>query len=290
VSEVLSIQWRGPLDSCNYACRYCPFAGRSRRHSTLAQDEADLGRFVAWLLGHPSRTCAVVFTPRGEALIHAWYREALVSLSHAAHVRRACIQTNGSTSWRWLHRAVVSRLSLWITWHPAEVSADRFLRQIAPALESGVACSVGCVGVPSLLPSIEDMHARLPPSVGFWVNALRPHASYKEDEVRRLTALDPQFVVTSRPQATRGKSCRAGLSAIAVSGDGTVRRCHFVDEPLGNLYRDELETLLRDRPCPRRQCDCYLGMVHLDGTSLWAGYGGGRLERAARRAPADTAS
>lgn len=290
MSEVLSIQWRGPLDSCNYACRYCPFAGRGRRPGTLAQDEADLGRFVAWLLAHPSRTCAVLFTPRGEALIHAWYREALVSLSHVAHVRRVGIQTNGTAPWSWLRRAVVSRLSLWITWHPAEISADRFLRQIAPALESGAACSVGCVGVPSHLPRIEDMHARLPPAVGFWVNALRPHASYTPDEVRRLTALDPQFAVTSRRQSTRGKACRAGLSAIAVSGDGTIRRCHFVDEPLGNLYRGELAALLRYLPCPRRQCECYLGMVHLDGIGLWANYGGGLLERSARQPPGNAAS
>jgi len=47
----LSILYRGPLSSCNYACGYCPFAKRTETPTELAHDRACLERFVAWVGG-----------------------------------------------------------------------------------------------------------------------------------------------------------------------------------------------------------------------------------------------
>jgi MoaA/NifB/PqqE/SkfB family radical SAM enzyme len=279
VSDALSIQWRGPLESCNYGCAYCPFAARRSSRSVLVADEAALGRFVRWVEKSEERDFEILFTPRGEALIHRCYREALVRLSHVPRVRRVAIQTNGSAPWDWLASSSIPALGLWITWHPSEVTADVFLRQIAPVLGHGVAFSVGCVGVPAHLSLIEDLRRRLPATVGLWVNARRPNGRYSPDEIARFSLLDPQFELTSRRHPSRGRACRAGLSAIAVSGDGSIRRCHFVAEVLGNLFSDDLCDLLRDRPCPRSACECYLGFVNLEALRLESVYGDGLLTR-----------
>jgi hypothetical protein len=42
----LSILYRGPLSSCNYACAYCPFAKRRESSAELTRDRAALARFL----------------------------------------------------------------------------------------------------------------------------------------------------------------------------------------------------------------------------------------------------
>ncbi len=275
----LSILWRGPLDSCNYGCGYCPFAKHPSRPDVLARDRQDFTRFIAWVREHPERPVRILCTPWGEALVHSWYREGLAELSHLSHVRQAAIQTNGSASWNWLSNAVAHRIGLWITWHPTEISAERFVAQLGPVLAAGVPCSVGCVGVPAHVSLIEDLRARLPAAVGMWINALKPLPAYTADQIARLTRIDPHLHLTMKAHASRGQTCRTGRSVISIDGTGTIRRCHFVDEVLGNIYTDDLSTVLMDRPCPRRQCDCFIGFSHLDALGLHDLYGDGLLAR-----------
>ena len=66
---------------------------------------------------------------------------------------------------------------------------------------------------------------------------------------------------------------------ISVNGDGTVRRCHFVPEVLGNLYDGSYRGALRPRGCPATACDCHIGYVHLEPLGLYDVFTGGVLER-----------
>ena len=78
----LSILYRGPLSSCNYACGYCPFAKRRESAAELETDRAALGRFLDWVEARPAADrLGVLFTPWGEALTRRWYRDALVRLT-----------------------------------------------------------------------------------------------------------------------------------------------------------------------------------------------------------------
>lgn len=275
----LTILWRGPLDSCNYGCRYCPFAKRPAMRSVLETDRAALARFKDWAEAVHHRQLSVFFTPWGEALIHAWYRETLVALSHLDHVRQAVIQTNGSCSMSWTADADPARLALWITWHPTEISLERFLANLEPLLAGRIRFSVGVVGIPEHLAAVEQLRQSLPTSVPCWVNARKPLRPYSADELARFTAIDAHFPLTLRAHPSRNRTCRTGEEVIAVDGDGTTRRCHFVDSKLGNLYTDELSTMLKPRPCPRAFCDCYIGFAHLDDLHLDDIYGDGLLAR-----------
>jgi hypothetical protein len=275
----LAVLWRGALDSCNYRCDYCPFAKRTMDRGGLQADREDLERFVDWVSTCPVEHLSVFFTPWGEALIHPWYQDALVAISHCAHVERVAIQTNASMSMGWTEQADRQRLALWATWHPSEVDADTFLAKVVDLRGHGVQLSVGAVACRDDLPSIAQFRSRLPAEIYFWLNAQRPSPGYTPEEMARMEAIDPHIRWNLRPHASRGRICRTGDSVIAVDGAGTIRRCHWVDERLGNIFQPDWDKQLGPRTCPRTSCDCHIGYVHLEHLGLHELYGAHILER-----------
>lgn len=276
----LSILYRGPLSSCNYACNYCPFAKRVESKAELDVDRGALERFVGWASEHSEIDLGVLFTPWGEALTRTWYRTALIDLTNLPHVRKAAIQTNLSARLDWVRDCHRERLALWCTYHPGEVSRTKFLAQCRLLLEGGVRFSVGVVGMHEHLAEIEAIRAQLPPDVYVWVNAYKRDPNYYTPEmVNDLTRIDPLFPVNAVRHASLGEACRTGESVVSVDGDGTVRRCHFVAEPLGNLYEPGFASRLSRRPCPNATCGCHIGYVHLESLGLYERFGNGALER-----------
>lgn len=276
----LSILYRGPLSSCNYACDYCPFAKRTETPAELAHDRGCLERFVGWAAAKSDRTLGVLFTPWGEALVRTWYQDALVRLTHLPHVRKAAIQTNLSCKLDWVEAADRTKLALWCTFHPGETTRDRFLAKCRELLARGVRFSVGVVGLKEHVAEIDALRAELPADVYLWVNAFKREPDYYSPEMLAdLERIDPHFRTNTVYHASRGGACRAGSSVISVAGDGTARRCHFVDTPIGNIYAPDFDANLVERPCPNATCGCHIGYVHLDRLGLAGVYGDGVLER-----------
>ncbi|HVX11579.1 MAG TPA: hypothetical protein VHC22_10395 [Pirellulales bacterium] len=79
--------------------------------------------------------------------------------------------------------------------------------------------------------------------------------------------------------ASRGQVCRAGHVSFTVDGTGTMRRCHFVDEPIGNIHTPDWEAALQPQPCPNATCSCHIGYVYLERLRQDAVYGANILER-----------
>ena len=282
----LSILYRGPLSSCNYGCEYCPFAKRTESRDELAHDRECLERFVAWAGGRTSDDVGVLFTPWGEALVRRWYQDALAELTRMSHVRKAAIQTNLSCKLDWVERCDLTRLALWCTYHPTEVTRERFLARCRELHARGVRFSVGVVGLKEHLGEIDLLREELPADVYLWVNAYKREPDYYSAEmVERLTGVDPLFPVNNRYHPSRGEPCRTGNSVISVDGDGMVRRCHFIREPIGNIYDADFESCLTERPCENDTCGCHIGYVHLDRLGLYDTFGDGVLERVPVRLP-----
>jgi MoaA/NifB/PqqE/SkfB family radical SAM enzyme len=276
----MRILYRGPLASCNYDCPYCPFAKRHDSAEQLRADRAALERFVGWVRdnpdGHPS--LSVLFTPWGEGLTRAWYRRAIVGLSRLSHVERVAIQTNLAARLGWLSDVDISRAALWATYHPGQVAASVFLARCAELDRLGVRYSVGVVGLPEHLEAARALRRALPDTVYLWVNAAEGH-TYDAAAQALWTELDPHFGYSARPHASYGHECGAGETVVSVSGDGTVRRCHFIPTPIGNLYDGSYRAALRPRPCTNQSCDCHIGYVHLKRLGLTELFAGGLLER-----------
>jgi MoaA/NifB/PqqE/SkfB family radical SAM enzyme len=288
----LKILYRGPLSSCNYGCQYCPFAKRVESRDELAVDEQALSRFIDWVASRVNDEISILFTPWGEALIRPWYQAALARLTRLPHVARAAIQTNLSCRLDWIDGCDRARLALWATYHPEWTSRARFVAQVRALDERGVRLSCGAVGFKEFSDELEALRRELPTSVYLWINAVkhddrpgrplvrRGDAYYSDDEIARFERIDPLFRWNVAAHPSHGRACRAGASVISVDGDGTIRRCHFVARPIGNLYdAGGVEAALAERPCPNDSCGCHIGYVHLDHLGLDRVYGDGILER-----------
>lgn len=279
----LTVLYRGLLGSCNYGCGYCPFAKHTETAEEHAADAAALTRFVDWATAQPFKL-SVFFTPWGEALVRARYQAAVVRLSEMRHVRQVAIQTNLSGKLGFLAEASREKVGLWCTYHPGEVSRERFLARCAELDALGVRYSVGVVGKKSHFDEIAALRSALPPQVYLWVNAFsqgprKLAAYYSAEDLAFLQSIDPLFEVNTRHYPTRGMACRTGETVISVDGDGTVHRCHFVPRKLGNIYQTDVRELLAPRPCPRPTCECHIGYVHLPELEAEQVYGAGLLAR-----------
>ena len=277
---MLSLLYRGPLEGCNYGCSYCPFGRGRASHEVLERDEADLARLVGWVR-RQTVPLGIMFTPRGEGLTRDWYRRAMVELSHLPAVRKVVIQSNGSGDLSWVGESNLARLALWLSFHPTQVAMDPFVAKCRTLVDLGARFSVGMVGTHEQIQAAETLRSALPREVYLWLNAFKDDGPsyYSEAEVERLTRVDPLFPYSLRPHDSAGQPCWTGESVFSVDGDGNVRRCHFVDTVLGNLYRDDLATLGDDRGCPNRECGCHIGYVHLKVLDLHEIFSEGLLER-----------
>lgn len=276
----LSVLYRGPLSSCNYGCPYCPFAKRHETAAELKHDRERLTRFLEWAETPQFESLGVLFTPWGEALTRRWYREAMVRLSHLRHIRRVAAQTNLSCKLDWLADADRETLALWCTYHPGETSRSQFLRQCRQLLDREIRFSVGVVGLREHAEEIEALRAALPDNIYVWVNAYKREADYYDAEMmNRLRRLDPLFGFNAVRHPSRNKACHTGETVFTVDGAGDMRRCHFVDGVIGNIYRDDWRDALRPRTCPNEVCGCHIGYIHMPDLGLQRVFGDSMLER-----------
>jgi MoaA/NifB/PqqE/SkfB family radical SAM enzyme len=196
------------------------------------------------------------------------------------HVQRAVIQTNLSGSLDWIESCDKEKLALWVTYHPTEITRERFVKKCLDLLSRGVRFSVGTVGIKENFDEISVLRRELPSETYVWVNAYkRVSQYYTEAERAMLASIDPLFSYNAERHESMGHACRAGASVISVDGDGGVTRCHFIKEKLGNLYQQPLTEILSERPCVNETCGCHIGYVHLDRLKLYPLFEGGILER-----------
>jgi MoaA/NifB/PqqE/SkfB family radical SAM enzyme len=277
----LSILYRGSLSSCNYACHYCPFAKHQESAAEHARDARALERFVTWAKAQTNLEISVFFTPYGEALVRKRYQEAMVVLSQLEHLQKVVIQTNLSGSLAWLKRTNISKIALWCTYHPTQVSRVKFLKRCAELIDRDVRFSVGGVAMTEQISELEQLRSELPKSVYLWLNAFdrRGKNYYSPQNLERLKAIDPLFKLNIQRYSSRGLKCQAGETVITVDEFGTMRRCHFIDQKIGNIYDADFWRALQPRTCTRGFCDCHIGYVHLNDLGLYDVFENGLLER-----------
>ena len=277
----LSIKYRGLLSGCNYDCHYCPFAKRVDDRETLARDAADLDRFVEWIAGRTDGNFSILFTPWGEALIRKHYQSALCRLSYMPQVSRVSIQTNLSCSLGWINELNKTTASLWCTYHPEEITTEKFLKQCAKLDESSVPYCVGTVGTKESFSAISDLREKLPAHIYFWINAYKDHGPdyYDTSDIAFLKNIDPHFKINLANYSSLGRVCNAGERAVSIDGKGDVRRCHFIPEVIGNIYDGTLENALRPRTCNREICDCHIGYSNIPDLELDSIFNGWALGR-----------
>ncbi|RAV19356.1 STM4011 family radical SAM protein [Paenibacillus contaminans] len=279
-----TVYYRGSLSSCNYDCPYCPFSKNKDSAETLAKDRAQIREFVDWVRrqkdeGH---RLSLFFNPYGEGLIHRWYREAMIELSHMEHVDKVAIQTNLSARLDWVEQLEARKAAFWVTYHPGQTGETAFLKQCMTLYRQGLSFSVGSVGVKSAFGALSSLRRSLPDDVYMWVNAFKDKKNYyTEADFVFLRGIDPHFDRNAEDYASMDRDCNTGYDVFYVQGPGLVKRCYKDRSVIGHLYRDGLTGLSAKRACRMKCCDCYIGYIHMPELQLDTVYGGGLLERIA---------
>jgi hypothetical protein len=60
---------------------------------------------------------------------------------------------------------------------------------------------------------------------------------------------------------------------VYLDDEGNLRRCFFVDEVIGNLFAGGWCSLGHSEPCPREECHCYVGHMHIPALGFRSLYG-----------------
>jgi MoaA/NifB/PqqE/SkfB family radical SAM enzyme len=275
----LLVLFRTRLEWCNYTCHYCPWNAQVRRPGPDAfrEDEERLGRILARVAELP-RAVEFFITPKAEYLVLPYWRAAVGRLLALPQVTRVTVQTNLAFDvGAFLDQVDAGKLALWTTYHPTEVDAAALEGLHARwdlLRRRGVPFSVGAVGTRENIGAIARLRGRLDRGVYLWVNAYKRERDYYTDEERSaLRRIDPLFDLNDRPFASRGRPCTAGQRAVYLDDEGDLRRCFFVGDVLGNLFRDGWRTLPAPLGCPKQTCDCYVGRMHAVDLDFRAVYG-----------------
>ncbi|MCL2399521.1 MAG: STM4011 family radical SAM protein [Defluviitaleaceae bacterium] len=246
------LYYRGELRSCNYHCKYCPFANSFSRRD-ITNDSITLFRFChrAIELGVEE----VIFTPYGEAMIHTYYWDAMEVLSG---LHRIGCQTNLSFDTESFVSQVGNfkeKIGLWCTFHPAQVSIEAFLKKCHYLWDNGIYISTGAVGIPQNLEILRELRLKLNKDIYFWINAKAGY-SYNHSEHDAFLKIDPYF----QDQFPKANSllCTAGRTGLYVEADGSAYACHLSRVRLGNIY----EELPSGSACKAKTCNCYLAYTH----------------------------
>ncbi len=276
---VLKIIYRGSLSSCNFACDYCPFAKTKAVKMQLQQDESELTQFIEWVASQ-QQAMRLLFTPWGEALIWPYYQTAITQLSAMVHVQSIAIQTNLSGSLAWLENIDAHKVTLWASYHPSETTLYDFLIQCEQGVNFGARLSVGVVAKKEHFLAIEKLHAQRPTPASFWINAYKDIANYYSiEDISFLETKDPLFRSNLNDYPSKDKACDSGETSFTVDGKGDIRRCHFIDAVIGNIYQQKYQRSLQPRNCSNEKCSCYLGYIHLKNLSLRDQLGENYFER-----------
>jgi MoaA/NifB/PqqE/SkfB family radical SAM enzyme len=265
----LLVLFRSRLEWCNYTCHYCPWnATLNRVEAGAFREDARRVHRVIDRVAELPRPVEFFITPKAEYLVLPYWREAVGRLLALPQVERVTVQTNLSFDvGAFLESVEARKLALWTTYHPTEVDAPGLAeleRKWRLLLDRGVPFSVGVVGTRENLPHAARLRRRLDPRVYLWVNAYKRETGYyAPEELRSARAVDPLFDLNNRHYASLGQPCTAGQCAVYLDDEGDLRRCFFVGDVLGNLFRDGWATLEAPLGCPKATCHCYVGRMHV---------------------------
>lgn len=275
----LLVLFRSRLEWCNFTCAYCPWNATQNRvnRDDFQRDEARVHRIVD-RVAELSRPVEFFITPKAEYLVLPYWREAVRRLTHLPQVARVTVQTNLSFDVEsYLDQVDRTKLALWTTFHPTEVSQDtreliqrrwKFLHQ------QGTPFSVGLVGTRENLAYLTGLREQLPPEVYVWVNAYKREANYyTEEDLQQIRSVDPLFDLNNQHFFSQGRPCTAGQLSVYLDDEGNLRRCFFVGQVIGNLFREGWETLSETAACPNATCHCYVGHMHIPDLDFRRIYG-----------------
>ena len=284
---------------CNFDCAYCvsgsPDKGGPRSRERLWQDDDSPQRFqriLGWI-AHIPFSVGLRLQTIGEPFVSDEFLRAASRMSREKNIRFVELVTNGSLLTSRLTRMVdeygldLSKLTLWITYHHTEISAERLVENAAYAQQRGANVVVNALLFPDTVESIAHLH-RLCAAHDLCTNVdlgqdfddSREAFSFvpllQDAQLLNSTALiDEKTAILSVVAAVnpKGLNCSAGHNYIFVGRGGDVYPClgylrYLPGTKLGSALDPDFVPSLRQEgysPCGIDMgCTCKEDFLHLE--------------------------
>ncbi len=279
MSELTRIWYVAPQRLCNFNCTYCVSTGEWAKDAHTdwyrPEDPVNFRRTLDWFAALES-PLGVRLATLGEPFASRQFLDGAAWLSKQPNIRFVELVTNGSLLKSRLRKlrdsADLSRISLWATYHPTEITVDRFMANVVAARDGGCFVVVNALLFPDTIEEIEALRDRaLEEGIRFNVDlGYHPEAdtgtySRSEDvvplvdtadwhrEALRL-GVDPDLLSANLVglNDVTGKPCSAGSRYFFIGIDGEVYGCsRYYDlqhDRLGNVLDEGFALPRREQP------------------------------------------
>ncbi len=277
---------------CNFKCPYC-VTGPARSaagHRAWAEPSSEqrFRTIIKWLARLPWRIRVRLGTV-GEPFVSAEFLQGAAWLSRQSNVDLVELVTNGSFTDRqfraWVLTCAMDRITLWTTYHPTQISAERIVAGAVLAQASGAFVIVHSLAFADNLDDIERLVAlckehsiRTDITIGRNSNGAFPGAGVLpilDVAPQRLTSLYRDAAALQAAMlglaGPKGEPCSAGHDYITVDPDGSIYQCGpyslLKERRLGSALEHDFVPELRSQkyaPCRNgRPCWCKEDYFHL---------------------------
>jgi len=255
---------------CNYRCPYCFVPVWMRR---LKKDMFTKNSKEKWLDTIQNLNYDLDFNfTGGEPLIKNEFIELLSELCKLEHVQYLRVDTNASANIKKLISKTNKKVRCMATFHPSQVSFERFFDSAKLLHQSGNLTMVNYVAYPfdkeKILKFINEFTKN-----GIFVNiAKNLQHNYPKEQREFIDSFQtPKDNYYKNKGAVKGNRCLSGFSYIKVNFSGKAKSCNGRH---GNIFKN---LKLADEPikCPKKTCHCIIdysqnltnefsGSFHLD--------------------------
>jgi MoaA/NifB/PqqE/SkfB family radical SAM enzyme len=272
MSRPLRIWYVSALQRCNFRCSYC-VTGQARVNSKEEWAQPmDLNRHVKvleWIAALPYRV-TIRIASIGEPFVSGPYLDSLAKLSHSGNIEFLELLTNGSFApinfQRFVEAAAPERIRMWMTFHPGQVSRERFLRGALLAREKGVEAVVHALLFPDNVEEIRalktDCEAEgLRLHIGYGLNFNNAFPDRGLVPILEEPGVDPAALAWNtgfsaelyrQAENPSGALCAAGHDYVYIDPCGSVHRCRTYsliagEAPLGNIFDPSFKLKVREQ-------------------------------------------
>jgi MoaA/NifB/PqqE/SkfB family radical SAM enzyme len=247
---------------CNFNCPYCasgqPGQGGERSRDKAWKDETSSTKFqkiIRWVSRIPVPV-GLRLQSVGEPFMCEEFLKGAAWLSNQRNIHYLELVTNGSlVKNRWARLAQdanLDRISLWMTYHHTQTTADRIVEAALFAQSQGVPVVLNTLVFPDNYDKVEyarklcdDNKINISTDIGYDLEC-RTGAkgfipAFYDDEARTRTLYGHDLILHENISTHWGERCSAGRNYIYVSSEGEIYRCfqYFMKDKrstLGNVF------------------------------------------------------
>lgn len=167
MNDLIRIWYVAPQRLCNFHCTYCVSTGEWAKDARIdwkrAEDPVNFRRTLDWFAAQES-PLGVRLATLGEPFASRQFLEGAAWLSNQPNIRFVELVTNASLLKSRLRTfgqtADLTRISLWATYHPTEITIDRFMGNVLAARDHGCFVVVNALLFPDTITGIEALRER----------------------------------------------------------------------------------------------------------------------------------